>query len=47
MKIFHFKSQRTVAQPIIEVFEFFSNAHNLAVITPPVDALGNSNASTD
>ena len=35
MKTFLFKSQRTVEQPITEVFEFFSNAHNLAVITPP------------
>lgn len=35
MKIFLFKTQRTVEQPITEVFEFFSNAHNLAVITPP------------
>ena len=35
MKTFLFKSQRTVEQPVTEVFEFFSNAHNLAVITPP------------
>ena len=35
MKIFLFKTQRTVEQPITEVFEFFSNAHNLAAITPP------------
>ena len=35
MKIFLFKTQRIVEQPITEVFEFFSNAHNLAVITPP------------
>ena len=35
MKIFHFKSQQTLEQPITEVFEFFSNAHNLAAITPP------------
>ena len=35
MKTFLFRSQRTVEQPITEVFEFFSNAHNLAVITPP------------
>ena len=35
MKTFLFKTQRTVEQPITEVFEFFSNAHNLAVITPP------------
>ena len=34
MKTFLFKSQRTVEQPVTEVFEFFSNAHNLAVITP-------------
>ena len=35
MKTFHFKSQRTLERPITEVFEFFSNAHNLAEITPP------------
>ena len=35
MKIFLFKSQRTLEQPLTEVFEFFSNAHNLALITPP------------
>ena len=35
MKTFLFKTQRIVEQPITEVFEFFSNAHNLAVITPP------------
>ena len=35
MKTFLFKSQRTLERPITEVFEFFSNAHNLAVITPP------------
>ena len=47
MKTFLFKSQRTVEQPVTEVFEFFSNAHNLAVITPPSMHLGNSNPSTD
>ena len=35
MKTFLFKSQRTLERPITEVFEFFSNAHNLAEITPP------------
>ena len=35
MKTFLFKSKRTVEKPLTEVFEFFSNAHNLAVITPP------------
>ena len=35
MKTFLFESQRTVERPITEVFEFFSNAHNLAEITPP------------
>ena len=35
MKTFLFKSQRTVEKPLTEVFDFFSNAHNLAVITPP------------
>ncbi len=35
MKTFLFKTQQTFEQPLTEVFEFFSNAHNLAVITPP------------
>ncbi|MDE0018596.1 SRPBCC family protein [Candidatus Poribacteria bacterium] len=35
MKTFLFESQRTVECPLTEVFEFFSNAHNLAAITPP------------
>ncbi len=35
MKTFLFKSQRTIKKPLPEVFEFFSNAHNLAAITPP------------
>ena len=35
MKTFLFESQRTLERPITEVFEFFSNAHNLAAITPP------------
>lgn len=35
MKTFLFESQRTLERPITEVFEFFSNAHNLAEITPP------------
>lgn len=35
MKTFLFESQRTLERPITEVFEFFSNAHNLAMITPP------------
>ena len=35
MKTFLFKTQQTLEQPLTEVFEFFSNAHNLAVITPP------------
>ena len=35
MKTFLFKTQRTVERPLTEVFSFFSNAHNLAVITPP------------
>ncbi len=35
MKTFLFKTQQTLKQPLTEVFEFFSNAHNLAVITPP------------
>ena len=35
MKTFLFKTQRTVERPLTEVFSFFSNAHNLAAITPP------------
>lgn len=35
MKTFLFKTQRTIERPLTEVFEFFSNAHNLAAITPP------------
>ena len=35
MRTFLFESQRTLERPITEVFEFFSNAHNLAMITPP------------
>lgn len=35
MKTFLFKTQQTLEQPLTEVFEFFSNAHNLAAITPP------------
>lgn len=35
MKTFLFKSQQTIKKPLTEVFDFFSDAHNLAVITPP------------
>ena len=35
MKTFLFKTQQTLEQPLTEVFDFFSNAHNLALITPP------------
>lgn len=35
MKAFIFNTQRTVKRPLTEVFAFFSNAHNLAKITPP------------
>lgn len=35
MKTLIFNTQRTVKRPLTEVFAFFSNAHNLAEITPP------------
>lgn len=35
MKTFLFKTQQTIEKPLTEVFEFFSNAHNLVEITPP------------
>ena len=35
MKTFLFKTQQTLDQPLSEIFEFFSDAHNLAIITPP------------
>lgn len=35
MKTSLFKSQQTIKKPLTEVFDFFSDAHNLAMITPP------------
>lgn len=35
MKTFQFKTQQILDQPLTKVFEFFSDAHNLAEITPP------------
>ena len=35
MKTSLFKTQQTLEQPLTKVFDFFSNAHNLTVITPP------------
>ena len=35
MKTFLFKTQQMLEQPLTKVFDFFSDAHNLTVITPP------------
>ena len=35
MKIFVFTTHQTLKQPLTDIFGFFSDAHNLATITPP------------
>ncbi len=35
MKTSHFKTQQIIQKPIESVFAFFSDARNLAIITPP------------
>ena len=35
MKIFHLKTEQKIEKPQDELFRFFSDAHNLAKITPP------------
>ena len=35
MKTFLFETQQTLEHPVTEIFAFFSDAHNLALITPP------------
>ena len=35
MRTFRFTTQQTIESPVAEVFAFFSDAHNLAELTPP------------
>lgn len=35
MRTYLFKTEQTLVHPVSEIFDFFSDAHNLAVITPP------------